>query len=1071
MDFQLSLLDQSFSLIPPQSVTAWGLVFLYLAFIVWRIMYWGKSSRAIKRVNPIIVTLLVILLPFFSLFFIIRLDISGSSTILPLNGEPDIVYIAFLSVLPWMLAGGLLPPVYSILGSIVSGILLSGFTWHSWLLPLEMGVSAVAFCELIRMRVKKQFPRLLHHPLGAGLISAILVIALDLVASSIGEQAICFSAGLGTAIGWGKYFAFSLPFLIAGIAAMVISQLFDFSWVKPVAVEPKIKEQGMPQRFMKKTGTLVILFFSLLLAATWIIATVVARNALESYLAEVASTVADHYSGQISSWVADVEELQPLEGDHIDGQLSQIYSDLRERSIPVHRILFSNANGEWSIHPKEDKAVIPEVLLANQGHGQGSRLLLGYSSTADLPDLYIRILRDTGAGGGTSGWLFIQVDWAGAAQIHTAKETQNELHAKGIRLILLDDSNTVIYQQDQSLIGTQLDLSKSMLPELTVSEPLNISGWQVVSSVPLARVQSEAWKIALPLSVAILIVAFLVYFILSSNIQSMTRSLRALTEEVERMAKGSMDQPQSVHGEDEIGQLGNTLEEMRVKLKGSIDQQTLLLNVSQGISAHLDLETALHPILEAALTHGGGMARVTLLPDPNQETGFEKMQSFSLGEMEKYYSYLDEEVLAVTRSRDYVTMNNLQRGRGLRLDPQKLNPSALISLPILQGNRLLGILWVAYDSPRKFSEGEIRFLSVLATDCALVVNNIRLYKSAELGKKRLLAILRSTPDPILLLDDQGRIVLANNPARMLAAEFELIPEGRLLIEVFSSPDLHELLKLENGSGEVHFSSGRTYHVNLASLQVDGMNLGRACLMRDVTNYKEVDSRRSEFVANVSHDLRSPLVLMRGNSMMIQNMGQLNEQQKTYLSRMQTGIDGMLHLVNNLLNLDRIESGAGSEMTRISIVDLIHKVRDDLELQRVNKGIQWVEERMDPSSYVTGDETLLYQAIYNLLENAIKFSNMSSEVILSCSIENPGEVMIGVSDHGKGIAPLDIPKIFESSYRSQQREGFTQRQLAMGLHIVKKIADRHGGRVWVSSQLGRGSSFFLAIPAELTEGGE
>jgi len=177
---------------------------------------------------------------------------------------------------------------------------------------------------------------------------------------------------------------------------------------------------------------------------------------------------------------------------------------------------------------------------------------------------------------------------------------------------------------------------------------------------------------------------------------------------------------------------------------------------------------------------------------------------------------------------------------------------------------------------------------------------------------------------------------------------------------------------------------------------------------------------------------------------------------------------MLHLVNNLLNLDRIESGAGFEMTRISVVELIHKVEEDLELQRVNKGVRWVDHRMDADTYITGDETLLYQAIYNLLENAIKFSNISSEVNLSCSIENPGEVIIGVSDQGKGIAPLDIPKIFESSYRSQQREGFTQRQLAMGLHIVKKIADRHGGRVWVNSQLGKGSTFFLALPTEPPE---
>jgi len=1065
MDFQISLLDQAFLLIAPQSVAAWGLVFFYLSVVIWRIIYWSKSSRTIKRVNPIIIALFTILLPFFSLFFVIKLNLQSPY---PPGTETNVLLIPFLSVLPWMMAGGLLPPAYAIIGSMVSGFLISGFTLHSWLFSLEMAVSAIAYCELLRIKTKGTFTRLLRHPLLAGLISATLVIVLDMTATSMGEPSIMRTNSDAMAIGLEKYFAFLLPFLIAGIASMLLSQIFEFSWVKPVEVDFKIRNKGYSQRFMKTAGAMIIFFCFLLLAATWIISTIAVKNAVKSQLIETARIVASTYSEQLSAWVGQVEAILPLDTGHPDSQLLQIYTDLREKEVPVHRVLFLNVKGDWSIQPVEKDINIPDPLVNDVPGGTSKTLIVDYSSAGDLPDLYIRVPQKMGAGSENSGWIFIQVDWAEAEKISAIKRFQNDLQLNGIRLILVDDANTVIYQVDQSLIGTKLDHTFSILPELYMDQPLNLSGWRVVSTIPVAKVQSEAWKIALPLSIAILTVTVLVYLIMSRYILTMTRSLRALTEQVEQMAQGSMDQTLSIHGEDEIGQLGNTLEEMRVRLKGSIEQQNLLLNVSQGISPQLDLEIALRPILAAALKNGGGMARATLLPDPDLEIGSDKMQSFSLGEMEKYYAYLDEEVLAITRSRDYVTMNNLQRARGLRLDPQKLNPSALISFPILQGNRLLGILWVAYDSPRMFSEGEISFLSVLATDCALVVNNIRLYKSAELGKKRLLAILKSSPEPILLLDDRGRIVLANNPAQMLAAEYELIPEGRLITEVFTSPDLQELLKLENGSGEVHFSSGRTYHVNIASLQVDGMNLGRVCLMRDVTNYKEVDSRRSEFVANVSHDLRSPLVLMRGNSMMIQNMGPLNEQQKTYLSRMQTGIDGMLHLVNNLLNLDRIESGAGFEMTRISVVELIHKVEEDLELQRVNKGVRWVDHRMDADTYITGDETLLYQAIYNLLENAIKFSNISSEVNLSCSIENPGEVIIGVSDQGKGIAPLDIPKIFESSYRSQQREGFTQRQLAMGLHIVKKIADRHGGRVWVNSQLGKGSTFFLALPTEPPE---
>jgi signal transduction histidine kinase len=937
------------------------LAFIYLSILIWRIVVWGRSSRKNRRANPVLVTLLIVLVPFFSLFFVIRLALPDLANSFPAS-EQQTFLVPFLAVLPWMLAGGLLPPVYAVVGAILSGILTAGFIRHSWLLPLELGLAALLYSEFLRQSAQYSWMKFFRHPLVAGLISANLGIALEMLAVSIGEPGAGLFIGQDARLVLGKYFSLLLPFVMGGIGAATISHLFEFSWVKPEARTKSNGEAILLRNHLRRFTPLYLGLVFAMLGSTWIISTAAARTTIEVGLMNIAGNISRNYYSPSEDWLS---------------------------SMP-------------------------------------------------------------------------------AAQISSASDFQNVYLGDGVQVYLLDDTGQVVYSQDASRTGSTLDAAKPALPELVIEQPLGDSGWRVRVSEPLARVQTDAWKTAFPISIVILGFTILLYAFLKSGLTSMARSIKSMTAEVERMARGGLEQSQTVRGEDEIGQLGNTLEGMRHSLKSNLDQHALLIQVSQGINASLDLPAALRPILEAALTNGGGMARVTLLPDSEQDSGFEKIQHFSLGEMERYYAYLEEEVLAITRSREYVTLNNLQRSRGLRLDPQKINPSALISLSIKQGNRLLGILWVAYETPRTFTEAEIKFLSILATDCALAVNNIRLYQSAELGKKRLLAIIGSTPDPILLLDQLGRIALANNPARSLASLYELIPEGRQLTEVFTNPDLQELYNQGNGSREIHFYSGKTFHVSIASLWVDGVDLGKVCLMRDVTDYKEVDSRRSEFVANVSHDLRSPLVLMRGNSMMIQNMGQLNEQQKTYLARIQSGIDGMLRLVNNLLDLERIESGIDFNMKPISLSELLRRVRDDLELQRENKSIQWVEEGSTAKIYVSGDETLLYQAFYNLFENAIKFSNLGSAVRVSCNTESDGEVIVAVQDQGKGIAPIDLPRIFESAYRSQNREGFTQRQLAMGLHIVKKITDRHHGRVWVSSQLGQGSTFFIALPVTAQE---
>jgi len=222
--------------------------------------------------------------------------------------------------------------------------------------------------------------------------------------------------------------------------------------------------------------------------------------------------------------------------------------------------------------------------------------------------------------------------------------------------------------------------------------------------------------------------------------------------------------------------------------------------------------------------------------------------------------------------------------------------------------------------------------------------------------------------------------------------------------------------------------------------------------------------KTEFVATVSHDLRAPLTLMRGNATMLQMVGELNEQQKNYVKKIISGIESMTSLVNNLLDLGRIEAGMALQLAPVRAIIIVNKVIANLNLQANQKNIQITaiqEEGLEPEAHV--DQALIEQALYNLVENGIKFTPVGGKVMISIK-DHGSKVVFEVKDTGIGIAPLDIPKLFEKFFRMSQRDGFFQKGSSLGLSIVKSIAERHGGRVWVDSQLGKGSTFYLEVPA-------
>ncbi len=203
--------------------------------------------------------------------------------------------------------------------------------------------------------------------------------------------------------------------------------------------------------------------------------------------------------------------------------------------------------------------------------------------------------------------------------------------------------------------------------------------------------------------------------------------------------------------------------------------------------------------------------------------------------------------------------------------------------------------------------------------------------------------------------------------------------------------------------------------------------------------------------------------MRGYATMLDMVGELNDQQRGYIKKMIFGVENMSRLVSNLLDLGRIEVGVGLQVENVSMLDILERATSLLQLQASEKKIVLnLEIPKNLLLTIEADQALLHQAVYNLIENAIKYTPENGSVTVRVRAM-PNDLIFEVEDTGIGIAPDDLPHLFEKFYRGKQREARAQHGSGLGLAIVRSIAEQHSGRVWVESQLASGSIFFLQIP--------
>jgi len=363
---------------------------------------------------------------------------------------------------------------------------------------------------------------------------------------------------------------------------------------------------------------------------------------------------------------------------------------------------------------------------------------------------------------------------------------------------------------------------------------------------------------------------------------------------------------------------------------------------------------------------------------------------------------------------------------------------------------------------------------------ALLAENTRLRREGQAAQARLAetgealtGLAEAAFDALIVVDRERRVRVMNAAARTLFQTQEAI--GRSFIEVARQHDLDDLLAAALSGGDVGagpvpaldlarqvFIGDRPFRVRTMPLGTEA-RYGAVLALQDVSELQRLGRARRDFVANISHELRTPLASIRLLlDTLLHNALPDAGMQRQLLEQIAVETEALSQLAQELLDLSQIESGQVLlKLVPTPVTDLVSEPVARLATQASYKH-QEIAVDVPPDLTALADPQQVGRVIVNLLHNAIKFTPEGGRIGVRAAQGEGDEVMIEVWDTGVGIAPEDLPRIFERFYRADRARGGGG--TGLGLAIAKHIVEAHGGRIWAESEPGRGATFRFTLPA-------
>jgi PAS domain S-box-containing protein len=409
-------------------------------------------------------------------------------------------------------------------------------------------------------------------------------------------------------------------------------------------------------------------------------------------------------------------------------------------------------------------------------------------------------------------------------------------------------------------------------------------------------------------------------------------------------------------------------------------------------------------------------------------------------------------------------------------------------IPIISKKKtVLGTLVVGSRKRRKFSTEKINLLQTFGSQLGMALENAQLYDEVHRGKGYIENLVENAADIILSTDLEDRILTWNRGAEMTLGYSKEEVIGKHLSILLPPQRVHELaemrakVELSGALRDIEVESnkkgGAAIYLSLSVSPItdgDGKIVGFLRVAKDITEkkryerrLKELDKLKSDFVSNVSHELRTPLTAIKGSldNMLDGLTGDLNEKQSRYLVRIKSNADRLARLINDLLDLSRIEAGIKLKRTNLSLPSIAREVVESLGSVAAQKLISFEINCADINLTAWADPDRIGEVLTNLLGNAIKFTPTGGNVIVSLRRSGDNWVEVSIADTGPGITSEEASRIFDKFYQVSNPEQRKAMGTGLGLSIAKALVEMHGGEIWLESEVGKGSIFSFTLPAD------
>jgi signal transduction histidine kinase len=507
-----------------------------------------------------------------------------------------------------------------------------------------------------------------------------------------------------------------------------------------------------------------------------------------------------------------------------------------------------------------------------------------------------------------------------------------------------------------------------------------------------------------------------------------------------------------------------------------VRQRDYLLEIAQALTEELDLTALLDRILSIAIEMLAGRAGlIALHADPSWHVAASKnLSSQYRVHIEKLVTRISEgeesALVEIQEIMDAIQRLTLTASMGL------LNG---VGLPLMAHKKVIGVIFIFRNYAGVFSNNDRLLLRSFAGQAAIAVVNAQLYTQISNEKKRLDVLLDSAADGILILDPSHIIERGNATfSRLTGTSLDSIigKSHDDVIRWHTTPDGISLNEAEIGGWPLTPSAqlyieGDLERINQPPLPIgisyapllspEGHLVNIIMTVRDNTRFRQADDLKSTFISIISHELKTPVALIKGYVATLRRDDARWEKQivNDSLAVIEEETDHLTSLIDDLLDASRLQTGGISlKRSDVNLADIVEHL---VERYRTQSNIHtFVVDLPVDFPILLVDEERIRQVISNLISNAIKYSP-DGKIVISGQVM-PNKVILCVIDEGPGIAQSDLPHIFDRFYRAPDTAKMTK-GAGLGLYLARSIIEAHGGHIWVESKLNQGTRFCFSLP--------